>query len=65
TVPQNELTSLHTADLIAKAVRLGWMPFYPQFNKNTLQLAIEAQKAGASTNEQIVAYVLNELKKRS
>ncbi|MGC8824505.1 MAG: molybdopterin-dependent oxidoreductase [Bacteroidales bacterium] len=64
TVPQNELTSLHTADLIAKAVRLGWMPFYPQFNKNTLQLAKEAQKAGASTNEQIVAYVLNELKQK-
>ncbi|MCP4413233.1 MAG: molybdopterin-dependent oxidoreductase, partial [Gammaproteobacteria bacterium] len=34
TVPENDLTKKHTADLIYKSVRMGWMPFYPQFNKN-------------------------------
>ncbi|MFA7421598.1 MAG: nitrate reductase subunit alpha [Melioribacteraceae bacterium] len=41
TAPVNELTKQHTADLIAKSVRMGWMPFYPQFNKNTLDLTKE------------------------
>ncbi|MEO8231327.1 MAG: nitrate reductase subunit alpha [Ignavibacteriota bacterium] len=41
TAPNNELTKKHMADLIFKSVRMGWMPFYPQFNKNTLELTKE------------------------
>ena len=36
------MTSMHTADTIFKAVRNGWMPFYPQFKQNTLELGREA-----------------------
>ncbi|HPO66673.1 MAG TPA: molybdopterin-dependent oxidoreductase, partial [Bacteroidales bacterium] len=64
TAPINEFTTTHTADLIARAVRWGWMPFYPQFNKNTLQLAKEAQKNGANSNEEIISYVVQLLKDR-
>ena len=32
---------LHYADYNALAVRLGWLPFYPQFDKNPLELAKE------------------------
>ena len=28
------LAGMHTADTIAQSARLGWMPFYPQFNLN-------------------------------
>jgi nitrate reductase alpha subunit len=31
----------HAVDLTAKAVRLGWMPFYPQFDRNPVELAAE------------------------
>lgn len=41
TVPDNELANKHMADMIFKSVRMGWMPFYPQFNKNSLDLAKE------------------------
>jgi len=41
TVPDNELANKHMADMIFKSVRMGWMPFYPQFNKNSLELAKE------------------------
>jgi nitrate reductase alpha subunit len=52
----------HPADYLLLAVRLGWLPSYPQFNKSSLQLAKEAQEAGAKTNEEIVQYVVEQLK---
>ncbi len=35
----------HTADAIAQSARMGWMPFYPQFSTNPLQVADEARAA--------------------
>jgi nitrate reductase alpha subunit len=53
-VPKNEWTKLHTADTIFQSVRMGWMPFYPQFAQNPLELAKEAQeKGGAKTDDDI------------
>ena len=39
------LTHDHTADAIAQSARLGWMPFYPQFDRNPLDIADEAAVA--------------------
>ena len=39
------LDGLHTADAMALSHRLGWMPFYPQFDRNPLDLADEATAA--------------------
>ncbi|NUM89167.1 MAG: nitrate reductase subunit alpha, partial [Bdellovibrionales bacterium] len=64
TVPKNDLTSTHMADQIFKSVRLGWMPFYPQFKQNTLDLAREAESSGAKDAEGIKKYVLEKLKSR-
>jgi len=68
TVPQHQkngsLASGHTMDLQVKAVRNGWLPFYPQFNKNTIELVKEAEAAGAKTNEEIINYVVKQLKER-
>jgi nitrate reductase alpha subunit len=52
-----DLAGLHTADLIALSARLGWMPSYPQFDRNPLDLADEAAAAGA----QVPAYVAGRL----
>ena len=41
------LAGMHTADTIAQSARLGWMPFYPQFDRNPLDLADEADAAVA------------------
>ena len=64
TVPENSLTSKHTADTIFQSVRNGWMPFYPQFKQNTLTLCAEAVAAGASDDEAIKGYVLEKLKSK-
>jgi nitrate reductase alpha subunit len=64
TVPDNEMTRAHTADTIFKSVRNGWMPFYPQFKQNTLDISKQAIKAGAKTDDDIKKYVLDKLKSR-
>ena len=62
TAPENPLTTQHTADLIYKAVRMGWMPFFPQFDQNTITLCEEAVAQGAKTDDDIKAYVLKKLR---
>ncbi len=44
-----------TADLIAQSARMGWMPSYPTFDRNPLDLADEADAAGVSAAEHVVA----------
>jgi len=60
-VPKNEMTQGHMADEIYKSVRMGHMSYYPQFNKNPLDLAKES---GAKSDEEIKKYVLEALKNR-
>ncbi len=64
TVPDNKWTRMHTADSIFKSVRMGWMPFYPQFDRNNLELSKEAEASGAKTNAEIEKYVLEKLKSK-
>ena len=33
------LKGMHTADVVAQSTRLGWMPFFPQFHENPLDVA--------------------------
>ncbi len=63
-VPNNKITSQHTADQIFKAVRMGCMPYYPQFKQNTFNVASEAIKDGAKNDEDIKKYVIQKLKSR-
>lgn len=55
----------HTADKNAMAVRLGWLPCYPQFTRSNLELVAQAKAEGATTDEEIVAFVVRKLKDRS
>jgi nitrate reductase alpha subunit len=58
------LNRLHTVDLQVQAVRSGWLPFYPQFNRNPLEVAAEARQAGAKTADEITKYVVQQLRER-
>ncbi len=71
TVPANgsgtghtSLADGHTMDLQVQAVRNGWLPFYPQFDRNPLEVARQARESGASTPEEVVDYAVKELKAR-
>jgi len=66
TVPEssdeNSLARGHTMDIQARAVRNGWLPFYPQFNRNPLELVQEATEKGAKDNQDVVSHVVDQLK---
>ncbi len=53
----------HVADHIARAVRNGWMPFYPQFNKSPLQIIQEANEAGYTSDDDIKKFVAEKINK--
>jgi nitrate reductase / nitrite oxidoreductase, alpha subunit len=48
------LDGMSTADVIAKSARMGWMPSYPTFNRNPLEVADEAAAAGRPVAEHVV-----------
>ncbi|MFD6229684.1 nitrate reductase subunit alpha [Streptomyces sp. NPDC060232] len=47
-----------TADVIAQSARMGWMPSYPTFDRNPLDLADEA----AATGRPLAEHIVDELK---
>ena len=62
--PENSLAKGHTIDVNVKAVRNGWLPFYPQFEANPIDLVAEARANGAEDENSVVGYVVEKLKKR-
>ncbi|BCZ90542.1 nitrate reductase subunit alpha [Thermus thermophilus] len=53
----------HTLDHQVRAVRKGWLPFFPQFNKSPLEVVAEAEAKGAKTEAEIVQHVVEALKR--
>lgn len=63
TVPENDFSSHHSADMIVKAVRNGWMPFFPQYDRNNFEIASDAREAGARDDKAIQDFVIDKLRK--
>jgi nitrate reductase / nitrite oxidoreductase, alpha subunit len=53
-VGPGRMGNLHFADAHALAARLGWLPSFPQFDRNPLDLADEAAAAGRMPAEHVV-----------
>jgi nitrate reductase alpha subunit len=60
----NPLGNMHSADWTVMAVRNGWMPFYPQYNKSNFEIVEDARKAGATDDQGVVNYVVDKLKSK-
>ncbi|MCI2947821.1 nitrate reductase / nitrite oxidoreductase, alpha subunit [Staphylococcus caledonicus] len=54
----------HPADYNVTAARLGWLPSYPQFNKNSLLFGEEAKESGDASNETILKNAINSVKNK-
>ncbi|MEC1376425.1 nitrate reductase subunit alpha [Heyndrickxia oleronia] len=54
----------HNADYNVMAARLGWLPSYPTFNANSLELYKQAKNAGNHTESEIAQYIAKQLKHR-
>ena len=51
---QDKIKCRHPVDCNVIAARLGWLPFYPQYNRSTIELAREARSKGKDPVEYIV-----------
>ena len=58
TTGKGQLAGKSTADVIAQSARMGWMPSYPTFDRNPLDLSDDAAAAGKPVGE----YVVEQLK---
>jgi hypothetical protein len=58
--PERNIVDEHTIDSNVRAVRNGWLPFYPQFDANPIDLVAEADRAGTDP----VTHVVDRLKAR-
>src|SRR6476620_3524776 len=54
TTGQGQLAGMSTADVIAQSARMGWMPSYPTFDRNPLNLCDDAAAAGKPVAEYVV-----------
>ncbi len=61
-VPENKLAHMHSADWSVMAVKNGWMPFYPQYNKSNLDIVKDAEASGAKDDAAIRNYIVDKLK---
>ena len=57
-----DMTQEHTLDAQVRAVRMGWLPSYPQFNVSSLEIVKMAEQAGAKTDAEIRQWVVEQLK---
>jgi nitrate reductase alpha subunit len=55
---RGQLAGMHTIDTIALSARLGWMPSYPQFDRNPLDLADEA----LASDQDVPGYLADRLR---
>jgi len=53
-VSGGRFAGMSTADVVAKSARMGWMPSYPTFDRNPLDLCDEAAAAGRPVAEHVV-----------
>jgi nitrate reductase / nitrite oxidoreductase, alpha subunit len=54
TTGSGRLAGKSTADVIAQSARMGWMPSYPTFDRNPLDLCDEAAAAGRPVADHVV-----------
>ncbi|MGI9610532.1 MAG: nitrate reductase subunit alpha, partial [Acidimicrobiia bacterium] len=52
----------HTLDHQARAVRQGWLPFFPQFKENPIDVVRKARRGGAESEADVVATIVDRLK---
>jgi nitrate reductase / nitrite oxidoreductase, alpha subunit len=61
----SQVMPTHVADLNAKAVRMGWLPFAPHFDQSPVELMKLAKDEGCTSDDEIRAWLVERLKKGS
>lgn len=62
--PLREPRYHHSGDYNVMAARLGWLPAYPTFNRSGARIVADARSAGATDDEGVKGYLIEQLKKK-
>ncbi|MHC4822947.1 MAG: nitrate reductase subunit alpha [Planctomycetota bacterium] len=62
--PENSMAVGHTIDANIRAVKNGWLPFYPQFDRSSIEVVHDARQAGATDEAGVVKYAVDNLKSK-
>ncbi len=60
---KGKMRERHLADYNVIAARCGWLPSYPQFDRNPIDLCREAEESGATSDKEIVERTVERIKK--
>ena len=60
----SDFATRHTMDHQARAVRMGWLPFFPQFDRTPTAVVNDAKAAGATTDAEVSSWVVRQLKEK-
>ncbi|WP_242393161.1 molybdopterin-dependent oxidoreductase [Anaeromyxobacter oryzisoli] len=63
--PASRAGTAHAMDHQIRAVRRGWLPFFPQFDRSPLEVARAARAAGATSAPEVVEHVVRALRERT
>jgi nitrate reductase / nitrite oxidoreductase, alpha subunit len=55
-------SKMHPADVNALSARLGWLPSYPQFSQNSIDIVKEIKAAGITDEKEIINEVVKKMK---
>ncbi len=61
-VPDSKFAQGHTMDIQSQAVRSGWLPYYPQFDRPNTQVVRDAKEQGAASDAEVIQYAVDQLK---
>lgn len=59
---KSKYNQMHPADMNALSARLGWLPSYPQFTQNSIDIVKESRERGAKTEQEIITDVVEQIK---
>lgn len=62
--PPGSIAEGHAIDVNVRAVRNGWLPFFPQFTENPIDVVRAAEAGGASGESAVAARVVERLRTR-
>lgn len=54
---------MHPADVNALSARLGWLPSYPQFSQNSINIVKDSERGGAQTDAEKIQHIVEKIKK--
>ncbi|HLR01290.1 MAG TPA: nitrate reductase subunit alpha [Virgibacillus sp.] len=53
---------MHPADVNALSARLGWLPSFPQFTENSIDMVANSRNNGATTDQEVIDDIVQQIK---